>query len=69
MSSDSVLQRYIPLNAPPRHDWPDHECVEILSRVRDAMSVDSRLLIADIIVHSPTPRLDAPCVRSSTPSG
>ena len=53
MSSGSILPRGSPLKWPPRHDWPDDECVKILSRVRDAMSVDSRVLVADIIVHPP----------------
>jgi hypothetical protein len=32
------------------HDWPDHECVQILTHLRDAMSIDSRIFINDCIL-------------------
>lgn len=32
------------------HDWPDYECVQILTHLRDAMAVDSRIFINDCIV-------------------
>jgi hypothetical protein len=32
------------------HDWPDAECVEILTHLRDAMAPDSRIFINDCIV-------------------
>ncbi|TFY60127.1 hypothetical protein EVJ58_g5349 [Rhodofomes roseus] len=35
------------------HDWPDDECVAILSRLREAMGPDSRILLAEMIVHPP----------------
>ncbi|KZT74217.1 S-adenosyl-L-methionine-dependent methyltransferase [Daedalea quercina L-15889] len=35
------------------HDWPDDDCIKILSRLRDAMGPESRILVADIIVHPP----------------
>jgi demethylsterigmatocystin 6-O-methyltransferase len=38
------------------HDWPDHECVEILTHLRDAMAADSRIFINDCIV----PEKDSP---------
>ncbi|KZT74224.1 S-adenosyl-L-methionine-dependent methyltransferase [Daedalea quercina L-15889] len=35
------------------HDWPDDDCVKILSRLREAMSADSRILVADMVIHPP----------------
>ncbi|KAH9829163.1 S-adenosyl-L-methionine-dependent methyltransferase [Rhodofomes roseus] len=35
------------------HDWPDDDCVKILTRLRDAMSPNSRVLIIEMIVHPP----------------
>ncbi|KZT74218.1 S-adenosyl-L-methionine-dependent methyltransferase [Daedalea quercina L-15889] len=35
------------------HDWPDDACVTILRKLRDAMGPESRVLIADMIVHPP----------------
>ncbi|KZT74220.1 S-adenosyl-L-methionine-dependent methyltransferase [Daedalea quercina L-15889] len=35
------------------HDWPDDARVGILSRLRDAMGADSRILVADAIIHPP----------------
>ncbi|KAH9925251.1 S-adenosyl-L-methionine-dependent methyltransferase [Fomitopsis serialis] len=35
------------------HDWPDDDCVQILSRLRDVMSPESRILVADMIVQPP----------------
>lgn len=32
------------------HDWPDVQCVTILTHLRDAMSDDSRLFLNDAIV-------------------
>ena len=32
------------------HDWPDTDCVEILTHLRDAMSSDSRIFINDVIL-------------------
>ena len=32
------------------HDWPDAECIEILTHLRDAMSSDSRIFINDVIL-------------------
>ncbi|KAK0214404.1 O-methyltransferase-domain-containing protein [Armillaria fumosa] len=32
------------------HNWPDNECAMILTRVRSAMSTNSRLLICDYII-------------------
>lgn len=33
------------------HDWADDECVIILSNLREAMGTNSRILIADQVVH------------------
>ncbi|KZT74216.1 S-adenosyl-L-methionine-dependent methyltransferase [Daedalea quercina L-15889] len=35
------------------HDWHDDECVTILRALRDAMSTDSRILVADMVIHPP----------------
>ncbi|KAH9925247.1 O-methyltransferase-domain-containing protein [Fomitopsis serialis] len=35
------------------HDWPDDACVLILSELREAMGSDSRILVADMIIHPP----------------
>ncbi|KZT74223.1 S-adenosyl-L-methionine-dependent methyltransferase [Daedalea quercina L-15889] len=35
------------------HDWPDDACTAILSKLRDAMCPQSRILIADMIMHPP----------------
>ncbi|KAH9925246.1 S-adenosyl-L-methionine-dependent methyltransferase [Fomitopsis serialis] len=35
------------------HDWPDDQCTTILSRLRDALGPDSRILVADMIMHPP----------------
>ncbi|KAH9829165.1 S-adenosyl-L-methionine-dependent methyltransferase [Rhodofomes roseus] len=35
------------------HDWPDDDCVKILTRLREAMAPDSRILIAEMIIHPP----------------
>lgn len=32
------------------HDWPDADCVRILSRLRDAMAVDSSIFVNEVIV-------------------
>lgn len=32
------------------HDWPDRECIQILSHLRDAMSPESRIFINDVIL-------------------
>ncbi|KAH9938260.1 S-adenosyl-L-methionine-dependent methyltransferase [Fomitopsis serialis] len=34
------------------HDWPDDVCVTILKRLRDAMSANSRILVADMVMHT-----------------
>jgi len=34
------------------HDWPDVECVTILSQLRDAMGRDSKILVNDVILPS-----------------
>ena len=36
-----------------RHDWADDECVAILRRLRDAMGPNSRVLVADQLIHPP----------------
>jgi len=53
--AEIYLMRYI------LHDWPDDECVVILSRLRDAMKRDSLLLIADHVIHTTdgSPKLKA----------
>lgn len=32
------------------HDWPDQDCVQILSHIRDAMDQNSRIFINDVIL-------------------
>ena len=32
------------------HDWPDADCVTILTHLRDAMAPDSRIFINDCII-------------------
>lgn len=32
------------------HDWPDADCVEILTHLRDTMAVDSRIFINDVLL-------------------
>lgn len=32
------------------HDWPDRECVQILTHLRDAISSDSRTFINEAIL-------------------
>lgn len=38
------------------HDWPDDDCLRILSHLRDAMSSESRILIDGVVL----PDVDAP---------
>ncbi len=45
------------------HDWSDDECVQILGRVRDAMTPDARVVVAEMLIDdkgppSPAPLLD-----------
>lgn len=42
-----------PLTDLSRHDWADDECVIILKRLRDAMGPNSRVLVADHLIHPP----------------
>ncbi|KAI0939258.1 hypothetical protein AcW1_004349 [Taiwanofungus camphoratus] len=44
--ADVYLLRYI------LHDWPDDECVTILTGLRQAMGTNSRILIADQIINT-----------------
>ncbi len=40
------------------HDWPDKECIKILSAIRNAMPQDARVLIIETVVPStPEPHL------------
>ncbi|KAH9942953.1 S-adenosyl-L-methionine-dependent methyltransferase [Amylocystis lapponica] len=60
------------------HDWPDDECVAILSRLREAMGPNSRILTADMGLNStvgsqglrsapaPFPPTTAPPINSQT---
>ncbi|KZT65014.1 S-adenosyl-L-methionine-dependent methyltransferase [Daedalea quercina L-15889] len=43
--ADIYLLRFI------LHDWPDDKCIAILSRLREAMSPGSRVLVADMLIH------------------
>lgn len=41
-----------PLTTGVRHDWPDAACVTILTQLRKAMSPTSRILVADMVMHT-----------------
>ncbi|KZT68950.1 S-adenosyl-L-methionine-dependent methyltransferase [Daedalea quercina L-15889] len=43
--ADAYLLRYL------LHDWPEDQCVAILSRLREAMNPESRILVAEMIIH------------------
>jgi hypothetical protein len=45
------------------HDWNDHECVKILRNVREAMALDGRVVVVEMLITdngppSPAPLLD-----------
>ncbi|TFY61604.1 hypothetical protein EVJ58_g4421 [Rhodofomes roseus] len=44
--ADVYFLRYI------LHDWADDVCVTILTRLREAMSASSRILVADMVMHT-----------------
>ncbi|KAH9938266.1 S-adenosyl-L-methionine-dependent methyltransferase [Fomitopsis serialis] len=39
------------------HDWPDDECVVILTHLREAMKPDSVVLVADHVIHPTRPSI------------
>ncbi|PCH40195.1 S-adenosyl-L-methionine-dependent methyltransferase [Wolfiporia cocos MD-104 SS10] len=46
------------------HDWPDDECVTILKNLRQAMKLDSRILVIDQVVHT---TVGSPSMKTAPP--
>lgn len=46
------------------HDWPDNTCIEILKQIANAMSQDSVVLIADVVLPDRVEQKDLPLVAN-----
>jgi hypothetical protein len=54
--------------SPPRHDWSDSYCVQILSALRVSMSSSSRILVCDQVMNTTSGCEEIPAAPSPLPA-